>query len=209
MKLYTYHGAPNPRRVSLYLAEKGLEIPTESIDLRAGEQFSERYSAINPCLTVPALALDDGSIIGDSMAICRYLEAENPEPPLFGGTPKQQAMVEWWCRRCDFEGMMAVAEAMRNQADAFKDRALPGPYRIEQIPELTRRGRDRVHQFLDMLEERLGDTDYLAGDEFTMADISALVTVDFAGWIKITPGAQRPALGIWHRRISSRPALAA
>ncbi|MCC7412318.1 MAG: glutathione S-transferase [Gammaproteobacteria bacterium] len=209
MKLYDYKPAPSPRRVRIFLAEKNIEVPTEQIDLRAQSQLGEEFRRLNPQCAVPYLVLDDGTGIGESMAICRYFEALYPEPPLFGRTPVEQGQVEMWNRVMEFDGYLAVAEAFRNAAPGFKDRALPGPLPLEQIPALAERGRLRVARFFDALDERLGATPFVAGDRYSVADITALVTVDFAGWIKLGLGAQHGNARRWHEQLASRPATAA
>ncbi len=209
MKLYSFEHAPNPRRVRIFAAEKGISLAIEEVDLRAQQQLEPSYQALNPAATVPTLVLDDGTAIGDSMAICRYLEERYPAQPLFGSTAVERAQVEYWSRRADFEGMGAVAEGYRNHVPFFKDRALPGPRPIPQVPELAERGLARSNDFLDMLDQHLATTPYVVGDRFTMADISMLVSVDMASWMKLIPDPTRPALLRWHQLLQQRPSVAA
>ncbi|WP_142809555.1 glutathione S-transferase family protein [Tepidiphilus olei] len=209
MKLYDYPPAPNPRRVRIFLAEKGIEVPTEAVDLRQGAQLSEAFRRINPQCVVPYLVLDDGTGISESIAICRYFEALQPDPPLFGKTPLEQALVEMWSRRAEFEGLLAVADALRNSAPAFKNRALPGADDFEQIPALVERGQRRTKRFFDVLEERLAHSTFLAGDFFSVADITAFVTVDFAGWIKLTLPETHINARRWYETVRARPSASA
>ena len=209
MKLYDFELAPNPRRVRMYLAEKSIEVPTEQVNLRQGQQFHEGFKAENPTLIVPALVLDDGTLITETMAICRYFEAEHPSPSLFGTSPREQALVEMWSRRAELEGFLAVAEALRNSLERFKDRALPGPRNYAQIPALVERGKARVQAFFDDLDRRLADSPYVAGEGFSVADITAFVTVEFAGWVEEKPREEHRHLKRWHALIAARPSAKA
>lgn len=209
MKLYDYPAAPSPRRVRIFLAEKGIEVPTEEVDLRAGKQLTEEFRRLNPQCVVPYLVLDDGTGICESLAICRYFEALHPEPALFGATPLEQAMVEMWSRRAELEGYLAVGEAFRNATPGFKGRALPGPDGYEQIPALVERGRARTLRFFDLLDERLADSAFLAGERFSVADITALVTVDFARWIKLELPETHANARRWYDAVTARPSAAA
>ncbi|MGD9604212.1 MAG: glutathione S-transferase family protein [Gammaproteobacteria bacterium] len=209
MLLYDFALAPNPRRVRMYLAEKGLSVPTVQVNLRQGEHLAGEFRALNPALIVPALALDDGTLLTETMAICRYFEALHPEPVLFGATPREQGLVEMWNRRIELEGLMGVAEALRNSLERFKDRALTGPRDYAQIPALVARGHARTRGFFEDLETRLAANPYVAGPAFSMADINAFVTVEFAGWIEEKPDPGQVHLQRWHREIASRPSAKA
>lgn len=210
MKLYDFGRAPNPRRVRIYLAEKGIEISTVDVNLLEGEQLSAEFRAINPGAIVPVLETDDGVYISESIAICKYIEALNPEPNLFGEGATAEALVLMWTNIVENEGMFAVAEVLRNSVPAFKNRALPGPVNLAQIPALVERGRARCDNFFDRIEQRLGDSPFLAGDEFSVADITLLVVVDAAAnMADIDAVASRPALGGWHQQVSGRPSAQA
>ena len=209
MKLYDYAPAPNPRRVRIFLAEKGIAVPAVQIDLRALEQFSPAFRAVNPDCTVPVLELDDGARIADVMAICVYFETLRPEPPLMGVGAQDRADVAAWQRRVEREGFFAVVEAFRNATPAFKERALPGPDRYEQIPALAERGRERVGRFFAMLDGCLADREFVAGRQYSIADITALVTIDFAGWIKLTIPDACSHLRRWYDVVSARPSAKA
>lgn len=209
MKLYDFELAPNPRRVRMYLAEKGIELPRVQVNLRQGEQFDETFKRENPSMLVPALVLDDGTLITETMAICRYFEALQPAPPLFGATPREQALVEMWSRRAELEGFQGVAETLRNSLDRFRDRALPGPRNYAQIPALVERGRARVRGFFDDLDRQLAHGRFVAGEAFTVADITAFVTVEFAAWIEEKPAPAHAQLLRWHGEVAARPSARA
>lgn len=205
MKLYDFPHSPSPRRARMFAAEKGLELQLETVNIREKGQFSEAFRAISPNCTVPVLELDDGTPICDSLAIWRYLEEIQPEPPLMGRTPLEKAMVELWLRRIELEGYQAVVEIVRNGAERFKDRALPSAEPFAQIPALAERGKRRLALFYEMLDERLRESAYVAGPEFTAADIHALITIDFAERAaEITPPERLRALKAWHDKVSAR-----
>jgi glutathione S-transferase len=209
MKLYDYAPAPSPRRVRMFLAEKGLEIETVQVDLAAGEEFLEPFVSRNPRCVVPVLELDDGTCIGEAAVICRYLEALHPEPPLHGTTPEARAQIEMWDRAMEEDGFRAIAEAVRNTSPAFADRALTGPERYPQLPELAARGVQRTRQFMDDLDARLGASPYVAGAEFSVADITAFICVDFARWAKVKPEPRHTHLQRWYEAIAARPSAGA
>lgn len=205
MRLFDFERAPNPRRVRIFMAEKRLEIPRVKVDLYRREQLSPEFLAINPGGTVPVLETDDGTYLCESLAICRYLERLQPEPPLFGATPRQEALTLMWSNIVEQEGLQAVAEALRNLSPGFRDHVLPGPVPYPQVPELVSRGLRRAEQFFDRMEQQLKRERYLAGSEYSFADISLLVTVDFAGWVDLDARASRPALARWYGRVAGRP----
>jgi glutathione S-transferase len=210
MKLYESKSSPNSRRVRIFLAEKGITVPMVPIDLAAKEQFSEAYVAINPRRVVPTLTLDDGTAIGEVLAIWRYLEEVYLEPPLMGSTPTDKALVTMWERRAELEGFAAVMEAVRNSVPGLKGRALAGPRDYEQIPALAERSKTRVIDFYADLNARLLDVSFVAGNHFSVADITAVVTVDFAtAGIKLPiPDEHRP-LKRWYDAISARASMKA
>lgn len=210
MKLYDFPHSPSPRRVRMFMAEKGIEIEIVTVNIREGEQFDETFRMLSPNCTVPVLELDDGTAICDSLAIWRYLEEIKPEPPLLGADPVSKAMVELWLRRIDLEGYQAVVEVLRNEAERFRDHAVPGPVPFEQIPALAERGRRRIALFFDVLDERLQRSPFVAGPEFSAADIHALVTVDFArNAVQEEPAPPLAALKAWHEKVSARPSAKA
>jgi glutathione S-transferase len=209
MKFYDCKPAPSPRRVRIFLAEKGVAIPTVQVDLRHGEQFSPEFRAINPQCMVPFLVLDDGTGIGESVAICRYIEEIHPTPALLGADAKDRALVTMWEHRMELEGFFAVAEAFRNATPGFKGRAIAGPQGFEQIPALVERGKARVASFFRELDQRLGESEFVAGPRYTIADITALVSVDFAGWMKLAIPEDHGNLKRWHQAVSARPSAQA
>jgi glutathione S-transferase len=206
--LYDCSTAPSPRRARILLAEKGIAHETVQVDLRSGEQLSGAFRAVNPQCTVPALRTEEGDVLTDNAAISAYLDARYPQPPLLGSTPQQRAQVASWNWRIEFEGLMAIAEALRNSAPAMANRALPGPVDYPQIPELAQRGLARVQQFFAMLDVRLAGRDFIATDDFSVADISAVVAVDFARVVKQRVDERHPHLMRWRAQMAQRPAMA-
>ena len=210
MKLYQSNGSPNSRRVRIYLAEKGISMPFVPVDLGAREQFSDAYAAINPRRVVPALVLDDGTTIAEVPAIIRYLEEAHPDPALLGGSPKQKALVAMWERRMELEGFASVMETVRNGSAGLKGRAIAGPHGYDQIPALVDRGRRRVADFYSDLEARLSEVPFVAGDEFSMADITAIVAIDFAdNALGLSLPAGHEASRRWYSSTTPRPSMTA
>jgi len=204
---YDCSTAPSPRRARILLAEKGVAHDTVQVDLRTGEQLSDAFRQINPACTVPALKTDSGLVLTDNAAIAAYLEAQFPALPLFGMTPEEKAEIASWNWRVEFEGLLAIAEALRNSSPAMKDRALPGPVNYPQIPELAQRGLARVQQFFLTLNERLAGRDYIATDRFSIVDITAVVTVDFARVVKVKVDEQYPHLQRWRAAMAQRVSM--
>lgn len=210
MKLYQSDTSPNSRRVRIFLAEKGVSMPIVPVDLGAREQFSDAYGAINPRRVVPTLMLDDGTAIGEVPAILCYLEETYPEPPLLGATPKTRALVAMWERRVELEGFASVMEAVRNAVPGLKNRAIAGPHDYKQIPALVERNKQRVRNFYADFNARLADVAFVAGDEFSVADITAVVTVDFATKSAGLPIAEEHmALKRWYDSVSARASISA
>ena len=204
MKIYEYKIAPNPLRVQMFLSEKDINVETIQVDVRNGENRKEEYLSINPKGGVPSLALDDGTVITESIAICRYFEAIKPEPSLFGNTPEEKGLIEMWSRRTDIEGISSVADALRNFSENFKDRAVPDPRETKQIPELAKRGVMLANRYLDDANEKLEKSEYLAGDKFSMADINLYVLLYFANWVKVRPTDEHTDLLRWKDLIDTR-----
>jgi glutathione S-transferase len=207
MIFYDCATAPSPRRARILLAEKGIQCETVQIDLRTGEQMSAAFRAINPQCTVPALRTTEGLVLTDNAAIAAYLEASAPNPPLLGRTAIDKAEIASMNWRMEFEGLMAIAEALRNSAPAMANRALPGPVDYAQIPELAGRGLQRIGHFLDMLDARLSGREFIAADQLSIADITAVVAVDFARVVRIKPSEQHTDLLRWRAALALRPAF--
>ena len=209
MKLYDCAGAPSLRRVRIFLAEKGITVPTVQVDLRNGEHLTQAFRAINPDCTVPVLELDDGTRIADAVGICVYFEAVQPVPPLMGSDPKTKAVITAAQRRAERDGFYAVMEAFRNFTPGLKGRALPGPHDYEQIPALAERGRARVLRFFETMEAALAGRAFVCGRDYSIADITTLVTVDFAKRIKLTIPEASANLRRWYDEVSARPSAQA
>lgn len=206
MKLYDFTLAPSPRRVRIFLAEKGVEIPRVQVNLREREQFAPEFVKTNANRTVPVLELDDGTRIAESVAICRYIEELNPDPPLMGVGAKERALVEMWNRRVEFEGYLAIADVLRNTNPMFAERGLPGvPDAVPQIPALGERGRATVNRLFAKLNAQLAHNEYIAGPRFSIADITALVSVDFAARVQLSVPEEFTELHRWYRLVAARP----
>lgn len=200
--------APNPRRARMVLAEKGIQVETREISIAKGEQLLPEFKAINPQGMVPALRLDDGTLLTENLGIAAYLEALVPEPPLLGRDAREKGLVMMWNAIVEQQGGLPIAEALRNAHPAFVNRAVPGPVDCAQIPELAERGRLRALAFLDLLEDRFAEVPYLAGEQFSFADITAFVFVDFARVIKLRVPEAHQATRDWQARIAARPSAA-
>ena len=203
MKLYDAARAPNPRRVRIFLAEKGITVPAEQIDLGAMQHKSSAFAAINPLQRVPALVLDDGTVITESMAICRYFEALQPEPALFGRDGREAAMIEMWNRRLELSLYFPVSQVFRHLHPAMKALEVP------QVADWGEANKPRVQDFLALLDRELGDHAFVAGETLSVADITGLVTIDFMKPAKLTVPSDLANLRRWHEQMSARPSAAA
>lgn len=209
MKLYHAPLAPNPRRVRMFLAEKGLEVPMVEVDIGAAENLGPEFLAINPRGLLPTLVLDDGTVLDESMAICRYFEELHPEPPLMGGDALERARVEAWNRRVEFDAGIPIMDGFRNAHPRFAERAVPGRAGYKAIPELAERGRQRIAEFYEFIDARLRDSRWIAGERFSVADITALCLVDFAKVVRMPWPEGLEGFERWHAEISSRPSARA
>jgi glutathione S-transferase len=210
LKLYHAPSSPNSRRVRIFLAEKGIPVPLVTVDLGTGEQHAEAYRAVNPRRVVPTLVLEDGTAIGEVLAIWRYLEEIQPDPPLLGRSPKDKALVTMWERRAELEGFAAVMEGVRNAVPRLRSRAIAGRHDYEQIPLLTERAKARVANFYADFDATLAETPFVAGNQFSAADITTLVTVDFATRAFEMPiPAGSTALRRWYDTVAARPSMTA
>jgi len=203
MKLYDSRMAPNPRRTRIFLAEKGISVPTEQVDIMAKQHKTPEYAAINPLQRMPALVLDDGTVITESIAICRYFEALQPEPPLFGVGAKEIAQVEMWNRRCEIEFFAHVAAVFRHQHPAMKDLEVP------QVPAYAEAMRPRATWFLEFMDGELGKREFVAGDRFSVADITMLCAVDFMKPARLAMPESLSNVKRWHAAVSARPSARA
>ena len=203
MKLYDSGRAPNPRRVRIFLAEKGISVPTEQVDMMAGAHRTAEYTAINPLQRMPALVLDDGTIITESIAICRYFEAQQPDPPLFGVGALETALVEMWNRRCEINLLLTVANVFRHLHPAAATLEVP------QVTAWGEANKPRVLEFLQIFDGQLGKHRYAAGDRFSVADITALCAVDFLKPAKLEVPAHLTNVKRWHAEVSARPSARA
>lgn len=205
MKLYDCKTAPSPRRVRIFAAEKSLQLEVEQVDLGRGKQFADEFRAINPDCTVPVLELHEGVYLTEVIAICHYLEEIRPQPALFGETPEERAITMMWNAKAELQGLWAMADAFRNTVKGLKGHALPGPDAYEQIPELAKRGRQRVIAFFAKMNGQLANNEFLAGNRYSIADITALVLFDFAARMKIDPADDQEHLLRWYASVSARP----
>jgi glutathione S-transferase len=203
MKLYDGGRAPNPRRVRVYLAEKGITVPMQQVDLGTMAQKSPDYTAINPLQRVPALELDDGTILTESVAICRYFEVLQPEPPLFGVGAKEAAIVEMWQRRVELHLFWPVTQVFRHLHPAMKVMEVP------QVPDWGEANKPRVMEFLTLLDAELKGRRYIAGDRYSVADITGLCAIDFMKPAKLAVPETMANLKRWHAEVSARPSAAA
>jgi glutathione S-transferase len=201
MKLYTFAGAPNPRRVHIYLAEKGIEVPFEQVDIMTrANRTPEFMSRVNVMGGLPVLELDDGSHIAESVAICRYFEAERPDPPLFGVTSFEQGTVEMWIRRIELNFMVPVGMVWVHGSPLTK-----GVIK-RQISEVAEQNRSIVRSYFKFLDRHLEAHEFLAGSAYSVADIVALCTLDFAAKLNDLPhSAEQQHLSRWYQALSSRP----
>ena len=211
MKLYSWLTAPNPRRAKMFVREKNIDI--EIVEASAPDdpgQLSAEFCERHPHRRVPLLELDDGDWIGEATAICRYLETIYPENPLLGRDAKEAAQIEMWDRLAEWEGMMAVSEVFRNTHRLFVGRGLAGyDVEIPQIPDLAKRGELRLGKFFEKIDERLGESEYLAGDVFSFADITALCAIDFAISRRLVIPEKCGHVVRWHGAVSARPSASA
>ncbi|MDO8875784.1 MAG: glutathione S-transferase [Pseudolabrys sp.] len=199
MKLYDTKTAPNPRRTRIFLAEKGISVPTEQVDMTAFQHRSPEYTAINPFQRMPALVLDDGTVITESMAICRYFEALQPEPALFGQGAREIGLVEMWNRRAEINFFANVAAVFRHLHPAMKD------YEIPQVPAYAEAMRPKAIWFLELIDKELGSREFIAGERYSVADITTMVAVDFMKPSRIAMPEGLTNVKRWHAAVAARP----
>lgn len=203
MKLYDGGRAPNPRRVRVFLAEKGITVPLEQVDLGSMAHQSPTFAAINPLQQVPALVLDDGTVITESIAICRYFEALHPEPSLFGRGALEMALIEMWNRRLELHLFFPVSHVFRNTHPAMAKMEIP------QVPAWAEANKPRIESFLQIFDRELADRPFAAGDRYSVADITGLIAIDFMKPAKLTVPEICANVRRWHAEVSARPSASA
>jgi glutathione S-transferase len=199
MKLYDGGRAPNPRRVTVFLAEKGIEVEKVPVDMGQLGHKSEEVTRLNPLQRLPVLELDDGTAISETVAICRYFEELHPEPPLMGTDAKDKAIVEMWNRRVELIFLSAVANAFRHTHPAMKE------WEVPQLPEWGEINRPKALKFLEMLDKELADREFIAGDRYTIADITGMIGMDFMKPARIERPEHLTNVMRWYQAVSSRP----
>ena len=208
MKLYDFALAPSSQRVRVYLAEKGLEVPTEQVNVREGALFAEPFTSMNPFHCVPFMTLDDGTVIAESMSICSYLEELHPEPPLFGRTPAERAVIDMWLRRFELDAFIPLLHALRNHLPNFAGRVVPGTRSdLPQSEAMVSRGKEMAGVLFDRAEPHMAQNEFVAGPDFTVADITAFFTLRMAYALEMDIGASWPATHAWFQKVSARPAF--
>ena len=208
MKLYDFELAPNAQRVRVFLAEKGLEVPTQQLNVRDDDQFVEPFTSMNPFHCVPFLELDDGKVIAESMSICRYLEELHPEPPLFGRTAKERAVIDMWLRRFELDAFIPMLHAVRNHVPMFAGRVVPGTRTdLPQLPVMVTRGKEMMEVFLARVEPHMAQNEFIAGPDFTIADITGFFTVRMTNALEMDLSTSYPAVTAWFAKVSQRPAF--
>ncbi len=203
MKLYDGGQAPNPRRVRIFLAEKSIEVPLVPVDMTALEHKSEMVTSRNPLQRLPVLELDDGTILTETVAICRYFEELNPEPPLMGIDALDKAIVEMWSRRIEFHLLMPVGHAFRHLHPAMKE------WEVPQVAEWGDANKSKAVEFMKWLDQELGRREFIAGERYTIADITAMISVDFMKPARIQVPESFENLLRWYKSVSSRPSARA
>ena len=210
MKLHDFAPAPNGQRVRVFIAEKGLEIPVVEVKVRDDAMFEEPYRSMNPFAVVPFLELDDGTCIGESVSICRYLEELHPAPSLMGRDPRERALVDMWNRRVELDGYLPVMHALRNVEPSFRGRVVPGTRNdLVQYPEIVERGRDMLMILLERLDARLSGNRFLAGETFSIADITGYFLIRLADRAGFPIPDDRPDVKRWHEDVAARPSVQA
>ena len=207
MILYDYKRAPNARRVRIFLAEKKINIEIKNVDLMKQENIQDDFLKINPSGTVPFLQIKEDEGLTESIAICRYFEEKYPEPAMMGNNPLEKAQIEMWQRLVEFNGIFPAGESFRNKLEGFKGRAIAGPNKIKQIPELVERGEILLNHFFKRMDLHLSKSNYIGSNNFSIADISAYIAIDFASWIKVIPDENHVYLNKWLEKVKLRDSI--
>ena len=207
MKLFTFDPAANAQRVQVFLTEKGIEVPTEQLNVREDRQFAEPFTSMNPFHSVPFLQLDNGKVIAESITICRYIEELHPDSPLFGRTAEERAEVDMWLRRFELDGFLPLLHAVRNHVPMFAGRVVPGTRNdLPQLPDMVQRGKEMAAILFDRIEPHIAGHDWVALDRFTVADISGFFTIRMTKPLEIDLGPW-PGIAQWFDKIAARPAF--
>ncbi len=208
MKLHDFNPAPNGQRVRIFMAEKGIDVPIVEVALRDWAQFEEPFLSMNPFSVVPVLELDDGTFIGESVAICRYLEDLHPDPSLMGRDSKERAVIQMWDRRMELDGYLPVMHALRNAIPNFEGRVLPGTRNdLPQHPEITQRGKDALLILLARMDDQLANNRFIAGENFSIADITAHQMIRLAERIEVSIPENLTNVARWFAEVDARPSL--
>lgn len=206
MKLYDFGPAANSKRVRMFLIEKGLEIPIVELNVRDDDQFKEPFTSMNPFHCVPFLELDDGTVIAESISVCRYLEELHPEPSLFGRDPVERATIDMWNRRVELDGFMPALHATRNSVPMFAGRVVPGTRTdLVQLPAMVERGKEMLDIFLARLEPQLADNEFIAGPNVSIADITCFLVINMANRFEMDVAGRYPNIHRWFTAFSARP----
>ncbi len=210
MKLYDFGPAANAKRVRMFLAEKGLDVPIVELNVRDGAQYEEPFNTMNPFHCVPFLELDDGTVIAESNSICRYLEELHPEPSLVGRTAEERGIIDMWNRRVELDGFYPLLHATRNDIPMFAGRVVPGTRTdLAQLPAMVERGQEMGHVFFERLEPHMATSEFIAGADVSIADITAWFVVNMANRFEMAVAERYPNIQSWHTAFSKRPSCEA
>ena len=209
MKLYDFGPAANSKRVRMFISEKGIEVPVVELNVRDDAQFKEPFNSMNPFHCVPFLELDDGTVIAESISVCRYLEELHPEPSFFGRTAEERAIIDMWNRRVELDGFMPALHATRNNVPLFKGRVVPGTRTdLEQLPTMVQRGKEMLDIFLSRLDPQLAVNEFVAGPAISIADITCFFVINMANSLAMETESKYPNISRWHNEFSARPSTA-
>ena len=208
MKLYNFAPAPNAQRVQVFINEKNIEIEQVELNVRDGEQFQEPFKNMNPFNCIPFLELDDGTVISETISICRYLEELYPNPSLFGLSREDRALIDMWNRRLELDGFIPILHALRNKAPRFEGKVIPGTRNdLKQIPAVVERGVDMFQILLNRINPHLSNSQFIAGLEFSIADITGYFMMEMAEFLEIDIENSFPDVFRWHALIKSRSSI--
>lgn len=208
MKLYDFAAASSAQRVRVFLAEKNINVPIVQLDVRSGHQFEEPFNTMNPFHCVPFLELEDGTVIAESISICRYLEEYNPEPSFFGRDARERAIIDMWNRRIELNGLVPALHALRNHIPMFEGRVIPGTrMELPQNSHMVKRGTEMVEVFMGYLEAQLRDNAFVAGKSVSISDITAWFAVNMAEKLSVNLSEKLPHVHSWYISFSERNSI--